>query len=50
MAPPFFPDNHGFGAKMRYGFQGITMEPEDKLVIKGQNTPANNIHQMPPKR
>ena len=47
MAPPFFPDYHGFGAKMRYRFQGITMEPEDKLVIESPNTPVDNDHQMP---
>jgi hypothetical protein len=47
MAPPFFPDYHGFGVKMRYRFQGITMEPEDKLVLEGPNTPVDNDHQMP---
>jgi len=47
MAPPFFPDYHGFGVKMRYRFQGITMEPEDKLVIESPNTPVDNDSQMP---
>lgn len=49
MAPPFFPDYHGFGVKIRYKFQGITMEPEDKLIVKNQNIPDANFTADAPK-
>jgi hypothetical protein len=49
MAPPFSSDYHGFGAKIRYKFQGITMEPEEKLVIKGSNAPVDKSTSDAPK-